>query len=117
RWDPTQYAPLRERDSTRAGDAREWYESVTTRPTALGKRIARVLRALGVAAEHEQRIASKFGSVRADVLVDRGDGEKPTAIVELKAFSPANTMPSTIRDAVKTTMRRHAQLVGFVPRQ
>jgi hypothetical protein len=90
---------------------------VTTRPTAIGRRIARILQALGLTAGYEREIASKFRVVKADVLVDSKIGEKPIKIVELKAHSPSNTMPSAIRDQVKITMRRHAELVGFLPRQ
>lgn len=116
-WDPSTYKPLRERESTRADEARTWYESVTNQPTQLGKRIARCLRQLGVHAAHEETLVSPHGKVRADVLVVRDSSTPQNAIVEMKVFSPANTMPSSICDAVKVTMRRHAQFAGFLARQ
>lgn len=116
-WDPTQYSPMREwQESSRAREATAWYRTVTTRPAAIGRRIAFVLRESGLQAQHETEIASTYSTVKADVLIDRDTDEKPVVIVELKAFAPENTMPSTIRDQVKTTLRRHAQLVGFLPR-
>lgn len=116
-WSPESYAPLRERDSKRAEAAREWYSSVTSKPTQIGRRIAKCLTALGINAAHEQPITSVHGKVRADVLVDRTPLTPANVIVEMKAFSPENTMPSTIAAAVQVTLKRHAQLAGFIQRQ
>jgi hypothetical protein len=116
-WDPSSYKPLRERESDRAEAARIWYEQVTTKPGALGKRIARSFKELGLAADSEQTITSTYGRVRADVLVLRNGVTPQNAIVELKAFSPANTMPSSICEQVRITLRRHAQFAGFLERQ
>lgn len=116
-WAPETYAPLRERESKRADAARNWYASVTQQPTALGKRLAKCLRASGLSADHEQTISSPHGKVRADILIDRSPIAPQNVIVELKAFSPENTMPSTIASSVLTTLKRHAQFVGFLPRQ
>jgi hypothetical protein len=115
-WNPDTYSPLRERESQRAADARDWYEGVTGSPTKLGKRIARVFRELGLQAKHEETLSSPNGKVRADVFVERG-GPQPNVIIEMKAFSAENTMPSTISGAVQTTLRRHAQFAGFLQRQ
>ncbi|MBN6150468.1 hypothetical protein JR065_08950 [Xanthomonas sp. AmX2] len=115
-WNPDGYAPLRERESQRATRAKDWYETVTSSPTKLGQRIARALRDISVQAQHERMVESPHSRVRADVFVTR-QPTPPNVIVELKAFSSANTMPSTISDAIKTTLRRHAQLAGFLPRQ
>ncbi|MBO9719429.1 hypothetical protein [Xanthomonas phaseoli] len=115
-WNPENYAPLRERESQRATRAREWYETVTTSPTQLGRRLAQALGEIGITAAHEQTVSSPHSRVRADLLVARA-AAPPNVIVELKAFSSSNTMPSTISDAIKTTLRRHAQLAGFLPRQ
>jgi hypothetical protein len=115
-WNPEVYSPLRERESARATEAREWYETVTQNPVALGRRLARVLRELGLRAQHEQTIESPHGRVRADVLVARA-AQPPNVIVELKAFSAENTMPSTICSAIQTTLRRHSQFAGFLQRQ
>ncbi|MBA1157037.1 ATP-binding protein [Microvirga mediterraneensis] len=116
-WNPDNYAPLRERESKRADEARDWYSTVTTDPTKLGNRIARCLRELGVSAAYEQTVGSPHGRVRADVLIERSPMTPPNVIVEIKAFSPENTMPSTICQAVQTTLRRHAQFAGFLQRQ
>lgn len=115
-WNPESYAPLRERESQRADRARTWYEGVTRSPTQLGRRIARALSEIGINARHEQPVESPHSRVRADILVMRNTSPQ-NVIVELKAFSSANTMPSTISDSIKTTLRRHAQLAGFLQRQ
>nr|WP_295976805.1 AAA family ATPase [uncultured Agrobacterium sp.] len=116
-WQPENYAPLRERDSKRADTARDWYQGVTTQPTALGKRLAKCLRAVGINAIHENTISSPHGKVRADIAVERSPISPPNILVEMKAFSPENTMPSTIASAVQTTLKRHAQFAGFLQRQ
>lgn len=116
-WDPSSYKPLRERESERAELARVWYESVTTSPTALGKRLAKTFKTLGLAAEHEQNITSAHGKLRADVLVVRNGASPQNAIIEMKVFSPANTMPSSICEQIRITLRRHAQFAGFLARQ
>lgn len=115
-WDASTYRPLRERESQRADDARDWYEAVTDKPTQIGRRIALILQSLGFEAKHEQDVSSPSSRVRADVLVNRKTGDRPKVIVELKAYSPKNTMPSTICSAVRTTLRRHAELVGYLTR-
>lgn len=116
-WDPTRYAPLRERPSERASEARDWYDSVTTQPTKIGRRIAKVLNALNIHSKPEQDITSPYGTVRADVLSQRVDARQNQIITEMKVFSPENTIPSQIRDAVRVTLRRHAQFGGFLQRQ
>jgi adenylate kinase family enzyme len=116
-WSPDAYAPLRERASNRASEARDWYTTVTSQPTKLGRRIARCLNSLGMMAAYEETITSKHGKVRADVLVDRSPVAPPNLIIEIKAFSPENTMPSTIAQAVQVTLKRHAQFAGFLARQ
>lgn len=116
-WSPENYAPLRERESKRAETAREWYQTVTSQPTALGKRIAKCLTKLGIVATHEQTITSPHGRLRADIAIDRSPFSPPNILVEMKAFSPENTMPSTIAASVQTTLKRHAQFAGFLQRQ
>lgn len=117
-WNPSNYAPLRERESNRATEAKKWYDDeATSKPTQLGRRIALCLRTLGVQAEHEKDIVSKHSRVRADVKVERPGSQQSVCIVELKAFSTDNTRPSSIKDAIKVTLRRHAQLAGFLGRQ
>jgi len=117
RWNPSTYAPLRERTSDRAATAREWYESVTQNPVGLGRRISLCLQQLGFDSEYEQDITSPHSTVRADLLIDRPGSQQSKLIVELKAYAPDNTMPSSIKDAIRTTLKRHAQFGGFLNRQ
>ncbi|MDB5875579.1 MAG: hypothetical protein JWQ07_5021 [Ramlibacter sp.] len=115
RWNPSSYAPLREReDSQRGQSAKQWYPTATSNPTGIGRRIAEALTALDVPAAHEKTLTSEHGRVRADVLVS--EPGKKEVIVELKAFAPDQTRPSSIKDAIRTTLRRHAQFAGFLPR-
>lgn len=116
-WSAESYAPLRERESKRAADAKDWYAGVTTQPTALGKRLAKCLNLLNVPSNYEQGITSPHGKIRADILIDRTPIAPSNVIVEMKAFSPENTMPSTIASSVLTTLKRHAQFAGFLQRQ
>jgi hypothetical protein len=116
-WSSETYGPLRERESKRAREAREWYANVTSRPTQLGRRIALCLKKLGLSASYEQPITSAHGKLRADILVDRSPVTPANVILEMKAFSPENTMPSTIAAQVQTTLKRHAQFAGFLQRQ
>lgn len=115
-WSAENYTPLRERESQRAANARTWYESVTGNPVGLGRRIARLLRELGLDAQREETISSPHGKVRADIVVRRRSRPE-NVLIELKAYSAENTMPSTICSAVQTTLKRHAQFAGFLQRQ
>lgn len=115
-WDEENFTPMRERDSERATRAREWYATVTSNPVGIGRRLAYALRLCGLDARHEVDLRSDHTTVRADVLAKRENSPQSSVIVELKAYSQANTMPSTIRDQIKTTLRRHAQFAGFMPR-
>lgn len=117
-WNPSTYSPLRERESERSRIAREWYDEIATQdPTLIGRRIAMALRQLGWEARHEETIRSSSSSVRADVAVDRPASQQSKLIVELKAFSTDGTRPSSIKDAVRVTLKRHAQFAGFLARQ
>lgn len=115
-WNPEAYSPLRERDSKRAEEARSWYESVTGDPTGIGKSIAKALSELGLHSHHEAKLRSPNGTLRADVLVERNKGPRSQIIVELKAFAPENTRPSSISEAVRGTLRKHALFAGFLKR-
>jgi hypothetical protein len=116
-WDSYDYNPVRERESQRSEKARTWYESITTQPTKLGKRLAKILTDCNLNAVHEKAITTNYSTVRADVLVETSNVSKPKKIIELKAFSSENTMPSTIKEQIKITLRRHAQLAGFLQKQ
>jgi hypothetical protein len=117
-WNPATYSPLRERESERARVAREWYDTEATgNPTGLGKRIAMALRQQGFEAKHEHSIRSNSSTVRADVFAERPNSQQSQVIVELKAFSTDGTRPSSIKDSVRVTLKRHAQFAGFLGRQ
>lgn len=117
-WQNYSYNPAaRDRASKRSDEAREWYETVTTQPTQLGKRIAKILTSCGLNAVYEKEIKTLHSTVRADVYIETKHDTKPKKIVELKAYSAENTMPSTIKEQIKVTLRRHAQLAGFLSRQ
>lgn len=116
-WRNYDFNPVRERESQRSTEAREWYETITTKPTLIGKRIAKILCACGLNAEAEKTISTKYSTVRADVYVELEIENKPKKIIELKVYSSENTMPSSIKDQIKVTLRRHAQLANFIPRQ
>ncbi len=116
-WHNYDYNPVRERESQRSEEAREWYETVTTQPTQLGRRISKILVGCGLDAKYEKEIGTKHSTVRADVYVETDSATKPKKIIELKAYSAENTMPSTIKEQIKVTLRRHAQLAGFLERQ
>lgn len=113
-WDSYSYNPVRERESDRSKEASDWYKTITTQPTKIGKRIALILRNLTLDAAHEQDIATEFSTVRADVFINNSMVNKKKYIVELKVFSAENTMPSTIKEQIKTTLRKHALLAGFM---
>lgn len=116
-WEDYDYNPVRERESNRANEAESWYRSITTKPVSIGKRVASALRQCGVAATYEKTITSPYGTVRADIYAEREESEKPKVIIELKVYSPENTMPASIKDAIKVTLKRHAQFAGFLQRQ
>lgn len=101
---------MRERESERAAKAREWYETVTGQPTQLGRRIALALTKLGIDAKHEVSVSTPYSRVRTDVLVQRPVSQQNQLIVELNAFGPDGTMPSSIKDAIRIALRRHARL-------
>lgn len=116
-WSTYNYNPVRDRESQRSIDARVWYQNVPENSIALGKRIAKVLEACGLDATYEKDISTEFSSVRADVFVRKSGVQKSKLIIEMKVFSSENTKPSSIKDAIKVTLRRHAQLAGFLQRQ
>lgn len=108
KWNPETYQ--------RAEKAREWYSTATGDPTGIGRAIARSLTALGLKSYHEKSIKSPNGNLRADVLVERSIGPRTQVILELKAFAPENTRPSSISEAIKSTLRKDAIYAGFIKR-
>lgn len=116
-WTNYDFAPMRERESERATSAKEWYETITSKPTQLGRRLAKILCNLDLNATYEETLKSEYSTVRADVFVKPTEPETKKRIVELKVFASENTMPSSIKDQIKITLRRHAQFAGFLSRQ
>ncbi|WP_417870809.1 hypothetical protein [Vibrio furnissii] len=116
-WSNYEYSPVRERESKRSEEAKVWYPTVTNSSVALGKRIAKILTECGLDANYEYDIKTEHSTVRSDIYVSTNDEIKPRKIIELKAYSAENTMPSTIKDQIKITLRKHAQLAGFISRQ
>jgi hypothetical protein len=55
--------------------------------------------------------------VRADVISERQDGHQKKVLIELKLFSPQKTNPSGIRDEIRKTLKKYAQLAGYIQRQ
>lgn len=62
-WSAETFAPLRERESKRAKQARDWYSGVTTRPTEIGRRLALCLSEAGLPSDYEQLIKSPHSTV------------------------------------------------------
>ncbi|GED57172.1 ATP-binding protein [Brevibacillus formosus] len=116
-WDTYEYNPVKERESKRSKDAEAWYNTVTEKSIRLGQRISKVFKECGFDSSYEESISSKYSRVRADIFIRRPGTTKSQVIIELKAYSSENTMPSTIKDAIKVTLRRHAQFAGFLQRQ
>jgi adenylate kinase family enzyme len=116
-WDKYDYSPVKERESKRAEAAKNWYSSVTNQPTKIGRRLSLVLKTLGYDAIYEKEIDSKYSRVKADVFIEASAINPKKQILELKVFSSENTMPSSIKEQIKITLRRHAQFAGFIGRQ
>lgn len=116
-WESYDFAPMRERESTRALEAKSWYEKITNKPNQIGRRIAKILTDLGLNASHEFNLKTEYSSLRADVYVEVKTKGLKKKIIELKLFSSEHTMPSSIKEQIKVTLRRHAQFAGFLPRQ
>jgi hypothetical protein len=70
---------------------------------------------LGFDTRTEAEIKTPFSVVRADILVTKPQDTRKR-LVELKVFSPANTTISGIRDALRTTLKKYAQLSGYLPK-
>jgi hypothetical protein len=117
-WGSQPWSRMRARDSKRAAEAATWYEGVTGQSVALGRRIARSFREMGYTSRHEETINAGNTSVRTDVYVERPAGVlPPKVLLELKVFSTQNTMPATIRDQIRGTLRKYANFAGFLDPQ
>lgn len=75
-WEDYDYNPVRERESQRSREAADWYSTVTNTPTRLGRRIAKIFRECGFSASYEENLTSEYGTVRADIFIDRPDAAK-----------------------------------------
>jgi len=108
-WRPERYTPIQIGDSRRAIEATTWYETVTTSPTQMGKRLSRVLQSCGQDARYEYDLDSPHRSIRPDIYI-----EAPRKLlIELKVYSPYNTTNSRINGAIGTTLKKYAQFAGF----
>lgn len=121
-WDPNSYRPMKDHGNAttvprRSTAAKAWYSSVTLRPTHIGRRIAACLRALGLDAHAEKEVRTPHSRVVADVLLERPSIERPKVIVELKAYSPESTYPSAIATQIRGTLKKHAELAGYLQRR
>ncbi|NAZ82924.1 ATP-binding protein [Kineococcus sp. R8] len=125
-WDPDGYRPMKDHgeSSQRAKDARAWYPTVNTKPTVLGHRLAACLTALDLPARAESEVKTPHSRVVADVLVNRPTPQglpaapidRRQVILELKAYAPDGTTPSVIAGQIRSTLKKHAQLAGYVQR-
>lgn len=113
-WENYNYNPVRERESKRAEDAADWYKTVTNQPTKVGKRLSKILNELGFNSFYEKELKSNYSTVKADVFVKKNTTNKNKIIIELKVYAAENTMPSTIKEQIKVTLRRHALYAGFL---
>jgi adenylate kinase family enzyme len=116
-WDSYDYSPVRERESKRSKEAKIWYDNTTKKPVLIGKRLSKVISELGEDAVYEKEIPSPYSKVKVDIYIEESERNSKRQIIELKVFSSENTMPSSIRDQIKTTLRRHAQFAGFLQKQ
>lgn len=121
-WDPDSYRPMKDHGNStstplRSTRAKKWYSTATSKPTLLGRRIASCLSQLGLEAKAETAIVTPHARVVADVLASRPTGERKNVIVELKAFSPEGTYPSSIAMQIRGTLKKHAELAGYLQRR
>ena len=120
-WEPENYRPMKDHGSgsaapLRSTRARDWYSSITRRPTHIGRRIAAVLTAAGFPAAAEREVRTPHARVVADVLAGRAGGERDKVLVELKADAADATTPSKIAMQIRGTLRKHAELAGYLQR-
>lgn len=111
------FGTLRERDSKRAQDARNWYGTATNKPTIIGRRLAKCLTKIGFPSQYEYELKSTHSRVVADVKAERSFGHQNKVLIELKLFSPSQTTPAYIRDEIRKTLRKYAQFAGYLQRQ
>lgn len=116
-WKKYDYSPVRARESERSRKADAWYKTVTTQPTKIGRRLSAVFSSLGEQSEYEKEITTIHSTVKADVYLGQNATIPKNRIIEMKVFASENTMPSSIKEQIKVTMRRHAQFAGFLSRQ
>ncbi|MHA7240482.1 hypothetical protein [Arthrobacter sp. TMS1-12-1] len=121
-FEPESYRPMKDHGNAttapqRSARARDWYSEATRHPTHIGRRIAAVLTADGFPARAEREVKTPHSRVVADVLMERVGSERDKVIIELKAFSPDSTTPSKIATQIRGTLRKHAELAGYLERR
>ncbi len=123
-WNPDAYRPMKDHGETsqRARTARTWYPTVNGKPTVLGHRLAACFTALDLPASAETEVRTPHSRVVADVHVRRAlesrpaSGDRRQVILELKAYAPTATTPSVIAGQIRSTLKKHAQLAGYLQR-
>jgi hypothetical protein len=114
-WQNSVYGPMKTHmESDRSVAASKWYSEATSNPGVIHNRLAAALSYCGFVAKVEEVVDSDHSQVRADVAVTRDASQ---VLIELKVFSAANTTASTVRDSIKSTLRKYAQLGGHLQRQ
>ncbi len=116
-WTEYVFNTSRNRTSKRTEEAESWYNTITNKPTQVGRRLAKAINLLGYSASYEKDIETKYSKVRADVYVEKGSKLVKNKIVELKLYNSSNTIPSQIKDQIRQTLQKHAQLAGFIQKQ
>jgi hypothetical protein len=121
RFEPESYRPMKDHGNAtnapqRSARARDWYATVNRNPSRIGRRMAAVLTEAGYPAAAEREVRTPHARVVADVLLDRAGSERNKVIVELKAFSADGTTPSKIATQIRNTLRKHAELAGYLAR-
>lgn len=115
---PDVYRPMKDHGETeRARTARSWYSTVNGKPNVLHRRLASTFTACGLSASFETEVRTQHARTQADVLVARGSAERKQVIVEVKAFSSQNTTPSQIALQIRSTLKKHAELAGYLQRR
>ncbi len=114
-WADTAFGPLKERDAEKTAVNR-WYADIPAQQALVCQRLAALYSQLGFTADAQREIKTASSRVLADVGVDRPTSAERTSLLELKVFAANRITPATVRDQIKSTLRKYAVLAGFIPR-
>lgn len=114
-WTDTGFGPLKEREAEKT-KVNKWYENIPNQQAAVCRRLAALYRQLDRTAVAPREIITDSSKVQADVGVERSEGVERTSLLELKVFAADRITPATVRDQIKSTLRKYAALAGFVAR-